>query len=72
MKKIDLESLKNLLLLNEYPILVEDIPNELFEDAVILCNDCDVSLLNGHYEGFNFVAPNWYNIFIDINNWYKN
>jgi len=62
MKKLDLESLKKLLLLNEYPILVEDIPNELFENSVILNNDCDVSLLNGHYEGVNFVAPDWYNI----------
>ena len=35
MKKLDLESLKELLLLNEYPILVEDISNELFENAVI-------------------------------------
>ena len=62
MKKLDLESLKKLLMLNEYPILVEDIPNELFENSVILNNDCDISLLNGHYEGVNFVAPDWYNI----------
>lgn len=65
MKRPDLESLKNLLLLNEYPILVEDLPNELFENSVILCNDCDVSLLNGHYEGINFVAPDWYNILVE-------
>lgn len=62
MKKLDLESLKKLLMLNEYPILVEDIPNELFENSIILNNDCDISLLNGHYEGVNFVAPDWYNI----------
>lgn len=62
MKALDLESLKQLLLLNQYPVLIEDLPNELFEDAVILCNDCDVSLLNGHYEGIDFVAPEWYNI----------
>ena len=62
MKKLDLESLKKLLMLNEYPILVEDIPTELFENSVILNNDCDISLLNGHYEGVNFVAPDWYNI----------
>ena len=65
MKWPDLESLKNLLLLNEYPILIEDIPNELFEDAIILCNDCDISLLNGHYEGIDFVAPDWYNILVE-------
>ena len=65
MKKIDLESLKKLLMLNEYPILVEDIPNELFENSVILNNDCDISLLNGHYEDVNFVAPDWYDILIE-------
>lgn len=62
MRKIDLESLKNLLLLNECPILVEDLPNELFENAVILSNDCDVTELNGHYEGVEFVPPIWYEI----------
>lgn len=65
MKKVDLESLKELLLLNEYPILVENISNELFENAVILNNDCDMSLLNGHYEGVDFVAPDWYNILVE-------
>ena len=40
MKKIDLESLKNLLLLNECPILIEEAPSELFNNAVILSNDC--------------------------------
>jgi len=65
MRKVDLESLKELLLLNEYPILVEDISNEFFENAVILNNDCDISLLNGHYEGVNFVAPDWYTILVE-------
>lgn len=65
MKRIDIESLKQLLLLNEYPILIEDIPNEFFEGAVILNSDCDVSQLNGHYEGIHFVAPDWYNILVE-------
>lgn len=62
MKKIDSESLKQLIKLNEFPILVEDIPNELFENAVILSNDCDVSELNGHYEELEFVPPIWYEV----------
>lgn len=65
MEKLDLESLKKLLMLNEYPVLAQDIPNELFENSVILNSDCDVSLLNGHYEGVNFVAPDWYNILVE-------
>ena len=62
MKKLDIDTLKNFLLVNDCPILIEDIPNEIFEDSVILCNDCDVSELNGHYEGIDFVPPTWYKI----------
>ena len=65
MKKVDLNSLKKLLLLNEYPILIEDLPSEVFPNAVILNNDCDISLLNGHYEEINFVAPDWYNVLVE-------
>lgn len=64
MKKIDLESLRELLKL-KMPILVEDLPESLFEDAVILNSDCDVSELNGHYEGLEFVPPIWYEILCD-------
>lgn len=62
MKKIDLESLKQLMKLNEFPILIEDLPKELFENAVILSNDCDIKELNGRYEGLEFVPPLWYDI----------
>lgn len=43
------------------PIMLEEISTEIFNNAVILEAECDVSLLNGHYEGINFVAPEWYN-----------
>lgn len=43
------------------PILLEGISTEIFNNAVIIKAECDVSLLNGHYEGINFVAPEWYN-----------
>ncbi len=42
------------------PILLEDIPANIFENAVIIDANCDISLLNGHYEGFTFRAPDWY------------
>lgn len=57
---------EKLKMLNNYiksrisPILLEDIPLSIFQDVVILESDCDRSLLNGHYEGINFVPPNWY------------
>jgi len=55
-----------LLMLDSYvkagvsPILLEDIPAEIFEDAIILEGDCDKSLLNGHYEKEEFYPPKWY------------
>ena len=42
------------------PILLEDFPVSVFQDAVILESDCDVSELNGHYEETEFCPPEWY------------
>ena len=43
------------------PILVEGISVDTFKNPVVIESNCDVSLLNGHYEKEEFVAPNWYN-----------
>lgn len=48
------------------PILLENIPTKVFEGAVILESDCNNSLLNGHYEGVEFKAPEWYEKLIQI------
>ena len=42
------------------PILLEDFPVSVFQDAVILESNCDVSDLNGHYEDVEFCPPEWY------------
>lgn len=42
------------------PILLEDFPVSVFQDAVILESNCDVSELNGHYEDVEFCPPEWY------------
>lgn len=42
------------------PILLEDFPVSVFQDAVILESNCDVSELNGHYEETEFCPPEWY------------
>lgn len=42
------------------PILLEDFPVSVFQDAVILDSNCDVRELNGHYEGIEFCPPKWY------------
>lgn len=58
---------KKLELLNTYikanvaPILIEKVPKEVFEHhAVILQATIDKSLLNGHYEGVNYLPPDWF------------
>lgn len=56
-----------LKMLSEYiksgisPILFENIPTSILENAIVLEANCNKSELNGHYEGINFVAPTWYN-----------
>lgn len=58
---------ERLEMLNEYiksgitPILIENMPASVFDNATILNVNCDISDLNGHYENINFVAPSWYN-----------
>ena len=32
-----------------------------FKNCVAIESTCDISLLSGHYEGVEFVAPKWYN-----------
>lgn len=58
---------KKLELLNTYikenvaPILIENIPKEVFEEtAVIIESTIDKSLLNGHYEGISYLPPSWF------------
>lgn len=58
---------ERLEMLNEYiksgitPILIENMPVSVFDNATIIDANCDISDLNGHYENINFVAPSWYN-----------
>ena len=58
---------ERLEMLNEYiksgitPILIENMPASVFDNATILNANFDISDLNGHYENINFVAPSWYN-----------
>ena len=43
------------------PILFEDLDLKVAKNKVILESNCDTSLLNGHYEGTEFVPPEWFN-----------
>ena len=42
------------------PILLEDFPVSVFQDAVVLESNCDVSDLNSHYDETEFCPPEWY------------
>lgn len=47
------------------PILLEDVESKIFHHAVLLEANCDVSLLNGHYEETSFIPPEWYTQIIE-------
>ena len=46
---------------NVSPILVDFLSGSELENAIVLPANIDVSELNGHYEGTEFVPPKWYN-----------
>ena len=50
-------------------LLLEDVDSNIFKNSVVIESNCDVSLLNGHYENEEFVAPSWY---LDLVNSKKN
>lgn len=45
---------------NISPILVEGITGQNLPNSVIIPSNCAVELLNGHYEGVDFMPPKWY------------
>ena len=46
--------------ITDIPILMEQISLEVFPNAVVIEANCNISELNGNYEGKDFVAPKWY------------
>ena len=60
MNKEKLEIFKTYLKETNIPILIENIDVLFFKDVISLEANSDLSLLNGHYEGIDFVAPSWY------------
>lgn len=53
------ELLKNYIISNTSPILVDFLEANNFVDSVVLPANCDLSQLNGHYENIDFCAPDW-------------
>lgn len=60
MKTNQITILDNYLKSGIKTILLENININVFEERVELEANCDISLLNGHYENVDFVPPKWY------------
>lgn len=61
MKQEKMDIIKSYIETNVAPILVEQVPIQAFPNAVVIEANCNISELNGHYEGTDFVPPKWYN-----------
>lgn len=59
MNEVKRELLKNYIKNNVTPILVDFIDGNSIPNSVILPADCEMNELNGHYEGTEFVSPEW-------------
>ena len=56
-----LELLKDYIKTGTSPLLIENIPTDIFNNSVIIDANIDDSELNGHYEDDKFCPPPWYN-----------
>ena len=57
--------LKNYIISNTLPIMIDFIEGKYIPDSVILQANCNITELNGHYVDKEFVAPKWFN---ELNN----
>lgn len=60
MSNRELMMLKEYLELGGMPLLIENMDIKSYEDAVVLDANCSRELLNGHYDGLDYVAPDWF------------
>ena len=60
MNKERLNLLENYIKTGVAPLLIENIPSDLFSNSVVLKSNIDKSELNGHYEDIEFCPPTWY------------
>lgn len=55
-----LNLLKEYIKLGNFPILIQNIPTNYFNNSVVIKSDIDRLKLNGHYENTDFCPPIWY------------
>ena len=60
MNKERLNLLESYIKTGVAPLLIENIPSDLFSNSVVLKSNIDKSELNGHYEEIEFCPPTWY------------
>lgn len=60
MNKERLNLLESYIKTGVAPLLIENIPSDLFSNSVVLKSNIDKSELNGHYEDIEFCPPTWY------------
>lgn len=60
-KQERLDMITNYIKSYTVPILIENISSDIFNrNAIILPANISIDELNGHYEGIEFLPPNWY------------
>ena len=60
MNKEKLNLLKNYIINGVSPLLIQNIPSDIFANSVIIKSNVVNSELNGHYEKTDFCPPLWY------------
>ena len=65
MNKERLNLLENCIKAGLSPLLIQNIPSNLFNNSVIIKSNIDISELNGHYENTDFCPPFWYKELLD-------
>lgn len=65
MNKERLNLLENYIKSGVFPLLVQNIPSNSFDNSVVIKSNIDRSKLNGHYENTNFCPPLWYRELLD-------
>ena len=60
-KNLKIDMLKNYIISNTLPIMIDFIEGKYIPNSVILPANCNITELNGHYEGIEFVPPQWFN-----------
>jgi hypothetical protein len=65
MNKDRLSLLENYMQSGISPLLIQNIPATVFDNAVIIKADIDRLQLNGHYENIEFCPPEWYKTLLE-------